>query len=77
MSAQAAIPLLCVLLTVFGVAIFWLITKLLSVRKALAAEKLAHGCFVIRENHDGRFLLHSKVRNAWWVDMLLAYRLYN
>ncbi len=42
MSAHAAVPLLCALLAMSGVAIFWLITKLLSARKDLAAEKLAH-----------------------------------
>jgi hypothetical protein len=43
MSAHAVILLLCVLLAASGVAIVWLITKLLSVKKRLAAETLAHG----------------------------------
>lgn len=42
MSAQAAIPLLCALLAMSRVAIFWLMTKLLSARKELVAERLVH-----------------------------------
>jgi hypothetical protein len=43
MSAHSAILLLCVLLTILGVANVWLIRKFISARKALAAEQLAHG----------------------------------
>jgi hypothetical protein len=50
MSAHAAVPLLCALLAMSGVAIFWLITKLLSARKDLAAEKLAHADTLARSN---------------------------
>ena len=42
MSAHAAILLLCAVLGMSGVAIFWLATKLLSAREDLAVEKLAH-----------------------------------
>jgi hypothetical protein len=42
MSAHAAILLLCPVLGMSGVAIFWLATKLLSAREDLSVEKLAH-----------------------------------
>lgn len=43
MSAHAVILLLCVVLAASSVMMVWLITKLLSVKKDLAAETLAHG----------------------------------
>lgn len=42
MSDHAAILSLCVLLGASGVAIVWLLMKLFSVKKDLAAERLAH-----------------------------------
>ena len=42
MSVDSAILSLSLLLAVFGAAIVWLITKVISVRKALTAEQLAH-----------------------------------
>jgi hypothetical protein len=42
MSAHAAILLLCALLTVFAVAIVWLIRELVLTKNNFAAEKVAH-----------------------------------